>query len=188
MSGNNVLNGNLVFNTAGVLISQTPSNVNGFTVQFPGGVASQTVTLDFNTSASTQLASSSVLSYQNQDGYGAGNLTSTKIDDQGYVNASYTNNQSQRIALLALARFASMTGLEKAGDSLFNSTVKSGSAIIGTAELQGSKIFTKSLEQSNVDMATQLVNMIKLQRAYSGNSKTITSSDEMMQETLSLKR
>ncbi len=188
MAGNNVLNGTLTFDSAGVLVNQIPSNVNGLTVQFPGSVASQTLTLDFNPNVSTQLASNSVVSSQNQNGYGAGNLISTKIDDQGYVNASYTNNQTQRIALVALAKFASVAGLEKAGSSLFNSTAKSGSAIIGTAQLQGSTIFTKSLEQSNVDMATQLVSMIKLQRAYSGNSKTITSSDEMMQETLSLKR
>ena len=188
MAGNNVLNGSLTFDAAGVLVSQTPSNNNGFTVQFPGNVALQTVTLDLNPNISTQQASQSAVSSQNQNGYGAGTLISTKIDDKGFVTATYSNNQTQRIAQLATAKFAAVGGLEKSGNSLFNATAKSGTALMGTVDSQGGKIFTNSLEQSNVDMATQLVNMIKLQRAYSGNSKTITTADAMMQETLTLVR
>jgi flagellar hook protein FlgE len=145
------------------------------------------LSLDLGQGKSTQVAFQSQAS-QTADGNGKGSLLSTTIDEKGYVTATYSNNKTQRIAQLATAKFASMGGLEKAGNSLYRSTVASGTATIGSADLQGSTLFTKSLEQSNVDMATQLVNMIKLQRAYSGNSKTITSSDEMMQETLALKR
>jgi flagellar hook protein FlgE len=188
MAGNNVLNGTMTFSPNGILLAQTPSNTSGVVVQFPGGVASQSITLDFNPNLSTQMASSSIVSSQSQNGYATGKLMSTKIDDNGYVSATYSNNQNQRIAQIALARFPSMGGLEKSGNSLYINTAKSGVPLPGTATDFGIKVLANSLEQSNVDMATQLVAMIKLQRAYSGNSKTITSSDEMMQETLSLKR
>lgn len=188
MTGNNVLNGTLTFNSSGILISQTPSNTDSVSIQFPSGVASQSITLDFNPNLSTQMASSSVISSQSQDGYATGKLMGTTIDDQGYVTATYSNNQTQRIAQIALARFAAVGGLEKIGNSLYVNTTKSGTALTGSATDFAIQVLSNSLEQSNVDMATQLVNMIKLQRAYSGNSKTITTADEMMQETLSLKR
>jgi flagellar hook-basal body protein len=188
MAGNNVLNGTLTFNSSGILVSQNPSNTDSVSIQFPSGVASQSIKLDFNPNLSTQMASSSVLSSQSQDGYASGKLMGTKIDENGYVTATYSNNQNKRIAQVALARFPALGGLEKSGNSLYINTTKSGTPLSGTATDFGIKVLSNSLEQSNVDMASQLVNMIKLQRAYSGNSKTITSADEMMQETLGLKR
>jgi flagellar hook protein FlgE len=187
MAGNNVINGSLTFDDTGILTSQSPPATTVNTIKFSGGVPDMSLSLDLGQGKSTQVAFQSQAS-QTADGNGKGSLLSTTIDEKGYVTATYSNNKTQRIAQLATAKFASMGGLEKAGNSLYRSTVASGTATIGSADLQGSTLFTKSLEQSNVDMATQLVNMIKLQRAYSGNSKTITSSDEMMQETLALKR
>jgi flagellar hook protein FlgE len=188
MAGNTMISGTLSFDANGILSTQTPAGATPYTFQFGGGVASQAVTIDFGAGISSQNASPSLVTTTKQDGYAAGSLTSTKIDDKGYVTGSYTNGQSQRIAQVSLARFASLGGLDKVGNSIFMATSKSGSAQIGTATDYNYKLFSKSLENSNVDMAAQLVNMIKLQRAYSGNSKTITTSDAMMQESLSLIR
>jgi len=78
--------------------------------------------------------------------------------------------------------------LSKEGGNLFRPTVTSGMPTIGFANGNNSKVFSNSLEQSNVDMAAQFVKMILTQRAYSANSKTITTADEMTQEVLNLKR
>jgi len=78
--------------------------------------------------------------------------------------------------------------LSKEGGNLFRPTVTSGEPTIGYANGNNSKVFSNSLEQSNVDMAAQFVKMILTQRAYSANSKTITTADEMTQEVLNLKR
>ncbi|MDD5285457.1 MAG: flagellar hook-basal body complex protein, partial [Desulfuromonadaceae bacterium] len=185
--GNNIINGALTFDASGVLTSQSPPATSVNTVTFSGNVEPLTISLDFGAGLSTQVASKSQAT-QTVDGFARGELQSTSIDDKGFMTATYSNNKTERIAQIAVAKFANLGGLEKAGGSLFMATTKSGTADVRTADNYGYKVFTNSLEQSNVDMATQLVNMIKLQRAYSGNSKTITSSDEMMQETLSLKR
>lgn len=83
---------------------------------------------------------------------------------------------------------ANPPALSKEGGTLFKSTPASGDPIVGRANGNNSKIFSNSLEQSNVDMAAQFVKMILTQRAYSANSKTITTADEMTQEVLNLKR
>jgi flagellar hook protein FlgE len=154
-------------------------------VPFPTiDVAGMAVTLR----GTTQYTSSSILLSQSQDGFAAGNLMKIAIDENGYVNGHYSNGQLQRIAQIALARFASPNGLEKIGGSLYGETVASGIALIDSSSAINNKIFSNSLEQSNVDMAGQLVKMITTQRAYSASSKTITTADEMLQETLNLKR
>jgi flagellar hook protein FlgE len=112
----------------------------------------------------------------------------------GIPTGTASVNQIATVQRIATVKTPNPNGLEKMGGSLYKISTSAG--VPGTAfSLSGNKlngssdqILSNSQEQSNVDMATQLVNMIKLQRAYSGNSKTITSSDEMMQETLNLKR
>ena len=112
----------------------------------------------------------------------------------GIPTGSASANQIATVQRIATIKTPNPNGLEKIGGTLFQSTIAAGvpgiAFSLSSNKLNGSsdQILANSLEQSNVDMATQLVNMIKLQRAYSGNSKTITSSDEMMQETLNLKR
>lgn len=95
---------------------------------------------------------------------------------------------TQKIAQVALAKFASLGGLDKVGGSLFSETVSSGQAIVDPSNLSSNKIASNSLEQSNVDMADQLVKMITTQRAYTANSKTITAADQLMQDTLNIIR
>jgi flagellar hook protein FlgE len=126
---------------------------------------------------------------QTQNGYPPGSLAKIQVDDKGYVVGVYSNGQSQKIAQIALARFASPLGLAKVGGTLFEETLSSGQSMISDASTPGvGKVLSNSLEQSNVDMAAQFVKLIQAQRAFSANSKTITTADEMTQELLTLKR
>lgn len=169
----------VAFNANGSLASVngvaggTTVSVNGFTLDLVG---------------TTQYTSSSTVYSQNANGHAPGSLTKVTIDSQGYVDGTYTNGQQLRIAQVALAKFPSIGGLEKLGGSLFGESSTSGSALIAAANTNSNKILSNSLEQSNVDLAEQLVKMIVTQRAYSANSKTITTSDQMMQDTLNLIR
>jgi len=165
--------------TTGALTSPSPA-----TISVP--VAGSNVTV--NLTGSTQFATSSAISSQSQNGYAAGNLSKVSIDQNGFVNVLYSNSMTQKVAQVALAKFASPSGLDKAGGSLYSATTASGAAVIDPSNLSSNTIASNSLEQSNVDMADQLVQMILTQRAYTANSKTITSADQMMQDTLSIIR
>lgn len=153
---------------------------------FPVPIVGNALTVDI--AGTTQFNASSAISSLNQDGYAAGDLTKVSIDDKGFVNILYSNNQTQKAAQVALAKFAATTGLDKEGGSLFRETALSGTAVIDPANLSTNKITSFALEQSNVDMADQLVKMITTQRAYSANSKTITTADQLMQDTLNIIR
>lgn len=171
----------ITFDTAGNLstINGNPVPPSTFTLN------GYTITID----GTTQYASPSIVTSQTQNGYAAGSKVKTTIDSQGFVRVVYSNGQSQAVAQVALARFQSPYGLSKAGNTLFEETIASGPANIVVASTPGvGKIFSNSLEQSNVDLATQFVKLIQAQRAFSANSKTITTADEMTQEVLNLKR
>jgi flagellar hook protein FlgE len=144
--------------------------------------------LNVDIAGTTQFATSSAISSKSQDGYGAGDLVKVSVDEKGFVNVLYTNSMTQKIAQVGLAKFASLSGLDKVGGSLFSETVSSGQAIVDPSNLSSNKISSNSLEQSNVDMADQLVKMITTQRAYTANSKTITAADQLMQDTLNIIR
>ncbi|SNB47053.1 flagellar hook protein FlgE [Geobacter sp. DSM 9736] len=186
----NQINGSLTFNAAGALTAQVPAAGAAQNIGFPGGVTTpQPITFDMGIGASTQYASASIINQQTQDGYYQGSLVKVTVDDKGFVSGTYSNGQLQKIAQVALASFTAPIGLSKVGGSLFEETLASGQPQISSASTPGvGKVLSNSLEQSNVDMASEFVKMITTQRAYSANSKTITTTDEMMQEVLNLKR
>lgn len=151
------------------------------------------IALNFGTAGTTDglyLANTTTnMTTQTQDGYTVGALEATYFNEAGELIAYYTNNQYGVIGQIALATFANNQGLSKAGDSLYQATEASGEATIGTPGTSGRGVIaSSSLEQSNVDLTTEFVNMITTQRAYQSNSRVITTSDEMLQELLSLKR
>jgi flagellar hook protein FlgE len=122
------------------------------------------------------LADFSSISRINQDG------TISYLDTKGLEQTTATK--------VGIAIFFNPTGLDKAGDNLYRATLSkegSGAATVAAPD-QGNKIYSYSLEESNVDMANQMVNMITTQRAYSANSKTIMTSDEMAKTVISLKQ
>ena len=188
----------LVFNTDGSLNtdnSGAPVNFN-----FGGAVVNpQPIAFNFGTGTgeapagtgldmSTQFASAfSVLSL-NQDGYASGSLKSVSVSDAGVISGTFTNGQTRSLGQIALARFIAPTGLSKLGRNLYGESFDSGQPVVGTANTSGiGKVASNSLELSNVDLASEFVNMISAQRGFEANSKIITTTDELMQVLVNLK-
>ncbi len=150
-----------------------------------GSELNQAVQLNFDC---TQFDSESKVIGQDQDGYGAGNLTNVAINSEGTVVASYSNGTQVNIATLVLGKFKNPNGLELAGSNLYTATTDSGTARVGLPGPELGNIFTNSLEQSNVDMGQEFVKMITAQRGFQANSKIISTVDELLGELINLKR
>jgi flagellar hook protein FlgE len=136
----------------------------------------------------TQTASSSSNNATNQDGFAAGVLNTYSIQQDGTVDATFSNYQTLAIGKVYVASFANPECLTLDGDNQYSSTAASGAAVIGTAGTAGrGTIAGSSVEQSNVDMATQFSDLIVYQRAYEANAKAITAFDQMEQATLQMK-
>ncbi|WP_320008104.1 flagellar hook protein FlgE [Maridesulfovibrio sp.] len=141
-------------------------------------------------SATTSYSDSSSATYTiSQDGYATGSLKSVSVDKNGIIIGNYSNGESIELYQLALADFPNKDGLEAEGSNLFRATTESGEAIIGTAGSAGfGKVVSNALEASNVDLASQLTELIIIQAAYQANSKVVTTADELLQTAIGLKR
>ena len=138
---------------------------------------------------STQYAASSSTNYQTQDGYGPGFLNSISVDTTGVMSGSYSNGQILKLFQVGLAKFNDEQALTDVGNSLWSANSASGDAITGHPGDNGlGSISSNSLEQSNVDIATEFVNMITTQRGYEANSKVITTVDTMLQDLINIIR
>lgn len=146
--------------------------------------------VDENSSGSiTGFSSPSATTSVTQNGASAGSIDSLSINATGELIASFGAGRSVTIAQLALASFNNPQGLTKLGANGYGETESSGIANIGTAGSGGrGTLIGSSLEQSNVDIAQEFTQMILAQRGYQANSKSITVADEMLVETLNLKR
>jgi flagellar hook protein FlgE len=144
-------------------------------------------TIDFVFGA-TQYSSESDVISQSQDGYATGTLVSLSIDGDGNILGNYSNGEPRKLARIALAKFSNPLGLTKVGNNLYEATDESGTPVIGTVGSGVGKIFTNSLEMSNVDLAQEFVKMITTQRGFQANSKIITTTDELLGELINLKR
>ena len=143
-----------------------------------------------NDSLSTsQYATASTTVFQSANGYGAGDLQSVTVSTDGAITGLYSNGQVIPLYRVSLAKFQNVQGLYKEGGNLFRETRLSGDPITGRPGSSGlGSISTNSLEQSNVDLATEFVKMITTQRGYQANTKVITVTDQMLQELINLKR
>ncbi|WP_067508856.1 flagellar hook protein FlgE [Actinoplanes sp. TFC3] len=123
------------------------------------------------------------------DGSAAGILSSYTVSNTGQIVGVFSNGLKQSLGQLALANFNNVNGLEKIGDSMFRSTVNSGLAQVGAAGSAGLGLITSgALEMSNVDLAQEFTNLVIAQRGFQANSRIITTSDEILQELVNLKR
>ncbi|MBA2881305.1 flagellar hook protein FlgE [Desulfosalsimonas propionicica] len=136
----------------------------------------------------TQFATESRVVTQQSDGYSSGYLNDISVDNEGIITGTYSNGESRSLARLALGKFANENGLEKLGNNLYSPTRDSGPADIGTPGAGFGRIFSNSLEQSTVDIAEEFTRMITTQRSFQANSKTITTTDEMLSEVINIKR
>ena len=137
----------------------------------------------------TGYASESGTTFQYQDGYPAGSLRSISVDETGVVTATYSNGEMTPMFQAALVDFPSYDGLAKMGRNLYAESIASGQALPGVAGTgRLGSVAPSSLEMSNVDLAEEFVKMITTQRAFQANSRVITSSDEILQELINIKR
>ena len=183
--------GTLTFDANGALTSGTDP-VLGLTLT--NGAASQSITWDVYDDSGdsngnlTQYAGDSVLTDQDQDGYGQGELTSVEIDSSGRVVCTYSNDTTRTPFQIALADFTNYNGLNKTDSNLYTSTRSSGQAIMGTAGTgKMGSISPSSLEGSNVDLSTQMAQLITSQTAYQACSRSFSVTNEMMQVLVNLK-
>lgn len=188
--------GTLTFDADGKLLSQTTGQ-NSFSFA-NGARPNQQINFDFGDDitaggtgmkGSTQYGAKSDLYKHTQDGYTSGAIGGLSFNDDGILSAFYTNGVTRNVAQVALAKFENNEGLLKAGNNLFRESLKSGQPNIGAPQNGGrGRLFSKSIEQSTSDIATEFVNLIQMQRAFQASARTMTSSDELMQEVLNMKR
>ena len=137
----------------------------------------------------TQFSSPSTTKAVEQDGYSMGYMEGFNIDNSGVITGVYSNGVKQAIGQVAMAVFTNPGGLTAVGENLFEVSNNSGLANIGEANQAGrGKIVAGALEMSNVDLSDQFTDMIITQRGFQANSRTITTSDQMLQELINLKR
>ena len=137
----------------------------------------------------TQFDSDFTTKAESQDGYAMGLLEQIYFEDDGIVRGVYSNGQKQPIAQVAIATFNNPAGLELQGNNLYAYSPSSGLAVVTKAGIgKAGVICPASLEMSNVDISEEFTNMIVTQRAFQANSRVITTSDEILQEVVNLKR
>jgi flagellar hook protein FlgE len=137
----------------------------------------------------TGMAGVDTIAADKQDGYAAGILESFTLGSDGTINGAFSNGLKQDLGRIAMASFTNPSGLSKAGGSLFTTTVNSGDPQIGSAGTGGRGTMSSgTLEMSNVDLSTEFTQLIIAQRGFQANSRVITTSDEVLQELVNLKR
>lgn len=137
----------------------------------------------------TQYANDTDLKPHAIDGNSSGKLTGFAIDPSGTVNGIFSNGENKALGQLMLAKFDNPMGLEKMGSNFFINTRNSGEPQYGTAGTSGfGAAKSGNLEMSNVDLSMEFTEMITTQRGFQANSRIITTSDEMLQELVNLKR
>jgi flagellar hook protein FlgE len=175
-------NGTIDFTSGGVFSAQTGT----LSFTFPDGATATTPAIDL--SAMTQFSGTSQPAGQT-DGFNSGTLVTFAVGNAGELSGVYSNGQTQVLGQIALASFLNSAGLLRAGQNNFTATSASGAAAIGTPGTGGrGTVTTGALEMSNVDLATQFTGMITAERGFQANSRVITTSDEMLQELVNLKR
>jgi flagellar hook protein FlgE len=189
--------GTITFDTAGRLATvngAAPADVNVTTPAWANGAAANAMVwnmVDATTGvlSMTGYAAPSATSSITQNGSAPGSVNGVNILADGSITATFGAGQTVTIGKVAVASFNNPKGLLKLGANRFGESQAAGQANVGTAGTGGrGTLIGSALEQSNVDMATEFTNMIMAQRGYQANSKSITVADELMQETLALKR
>jgi flagellar hook protein FlgE len=177
-------NGTVAFDVNGQMLGQT-GNVTLTTVN--GSTTPQVINPTFNNM--TQLAQANTVNLVNQDGYAPGTLSAYNISNSGIITGVFDNGINQVLGQVALARFNNAGGLIKNGDNMWSETANSGVPLVGTANsgARGS-IQAGALEMSNVNLAQEFSEMIITQRGFQANARVITTSDDILQELINLKR
>lgn len=183
-------------NTAAGTVGTNPGELQ---VDFVGATQNQLIDFNFGDSVitdggngltgSTQFGSASSLVQQTQNGYAAGSLQAFSVDTKGVISGRFSNGQLRALAQVVLARFPDPIGLTRTGKNTFAESGNSGQPVTGTPDSAGlGRVLSNSLELSNVDLGQSFIDMIAAQRGFQANSRVITTSDEILQELVNLKR
>ncbi|MBT8764203.1 flagellar hook protein FlgE [Desulfohalobiaceae bacterium Ax17] len=144
---------------------------------------------EYGALSTTTYSTGSTTLYQSQDGYTAGFLQNISVDRDGVITGRYSNGQILPLYVLTLADFNNKYALHREGGNLFSQTRESGPPLTGLPGTGGKgTIASNSLEQSNVDLAKEFVKMITTEKGFQANSKTITTTDQMLSVLIQLKR
>lgn len=182
--------GTMTFDTLGAIIAPPNTTLVWTPTNF---ATSETVNIQFGSVGGTdglsQFASPSTAVISQQDGFPMGELERIFVDETGTITGSFTNGINLTLAQVALADFANSRGLLQAGDNMFSSSANSGPPVLGFVGLGSqSSITAGALEMSNVDLASEFTDMIVTQRGFQSNARVISTSDEMLQELVALRR
>ena len=201
--------GGLVFNSNGTMTSAyigatAPTTLPALgNLKFPptgttmpsladGATLSPNITLNLvsgtnNAPLVTGSNSASAVTASSQNGAAAGTMSSVAVNADGTIAATYTNGQTVDVAQIAVAQFPDVEGLTSQGGGLYSSSVLSGAATIGAPGAAGAgNLVGGALEQSNVDLASELTQIITYQRGYEANAKTISTTDQLLMDALNL--
>jgi flagellar hook protein FlgE len=197
-SGNLVFNGDATLDadnagsTAGTYNAVTGDLVGTAPITWTNGATASSVNIDWGTNnlgnGLTQFSSNYNVAFVNQNGASVGLLNGVSIDEEGFVVASFSNGQNQRVYKLPLSTFSDPSSLAPKEANTYAETTNSGSFNLRQAGTGGAGLFVPSaLESSNVDIAQEFTDMIITQRAYSANTRVITTADEMLEELIRLR-
>ncbi len=183
--------GTLTFDNQGRLADPAPATPFEFTPA--SGAANVVVDIDWGTAGQvdgiSQFAAPSTAVLKGQDGYTMGELERFSIDQTGTITGAFSNGVTLTLAQIALADFNNPAGLIRSGDNVYQVSANSGSPVLGFSGTGSpSTITSGALEMSNVDLAQEFTSMITAQRGFQSNARVITTSDEMLQEVVTLKR
>ncbi len=180
----------VTFDTSGALVPGVGSvDANGdvaYNAEAITGAANLSLTFDY--SNTTQFGSNFAVNDLTQDGYAPGRLSGVDIDNSGVVFARFTNGQSDELGMVALAKFNNQQGLRQLGDTSWAETYESGDVQMGQPGSSSlGLIQSGGLENSNVDIAEQLVNLITAQRNFQANAQVITTADTITQTIINIR-
>ncbi|PCI66158.1 MAG: flagellar hook protein FlgE [Piscirickettsiaceae bacterium] len=179
----------LSFNTDGTFQTANGSVTGQVTLDsFSIGNGSAPINITFDYQNMTQYGSDFAVNGLSQNGFASGRLSGIDIDPSGVVFAQFTNGQSKALGQIALGTFPNSQGLRQLGDSSWAETFSSGDRIVGAAGTAGfGNLQSAALESSNVDIATQLVNLITSQRNFQANAQAISTQDTIQQAIINIR-
>jgi len=175
----------VTFDASGKLKNNT---LTGLKITPPASAGTGEFEINIDFSGITCFAANNSVNPSSIDGYATGTLVNFSIGSDGVITGIYSNGQMQKLGLIALASFSNPAGLEKVGDNLYRTTANSGDYVKQKPGGSAGTLNPGTLEMSNVDLSKEFTEMIITQRGFQANSRIITTSDEMLQELVSLKR
>ncbi|MDX7713665.1 flagellar hook protein FlgE [Aeromonas caviae] len=178
--------GKMVTPTTPAVIKTEPLGATGAGIITNGADGTQEI--EFKLGTVTQYASPFEVSKLTQDGSTVGRLTKVEIGADGIVSATYSNATTVKVAMVAMAKFANAQGLTQVGDTSWRQSLLSGDALPGTPN-SGTfgSIKSSALEQSNVDLTTELVDLITAQRNFQANSRSLEVNSSLQQNILQIR-